>query len=238
MALDGPRCAVSFNDVDAGYRGKRVLRAVTLEIPDGRVVGISGPNGSGKTTLLRAIHGLLPITSGCACVCGFELARRNYHDIQRQTACVFQTLNVDPRLPISAGEVVMMGRYARIGIFGRIKTRDRKIVQDSLERVDASHLTNRPYGQLSGGEMQRVNLARALAQQPRLLLLDEPTTFLDAESQQTVRQLLLSIHSQENLTTIVVSHDADMLAGLCDEIVVMRHGSIERTMSSREFADA
>lgn len=132
----------------------------------------------------------------------------------------------------------MMGRYARIGIFGRIETRDRKIVQDSLERVDASHLTNRPYGQLSGGEMQRVNLARALAQQPRLLLLDEPTTFLDAESQQTVRQLLLSIRSQENLTTIVVSHDADMLAGLCEEIVVMRHGSIERTMSSREFADA
>jgi ABC-type glutathione transport system ATPase component len=86
--------------------------------------------------------------------------------------------------------------------------------------------------------MQRVNLARALAQQPRLLLLDEPTTFLDAESQQTVRQLLLSIRSQKNLTTIDVSHDADMLAGLCEEIVVMRHGSIERTMSSREFADA
>lgn len=132
----------------------------------------------------------------------------------------------------------MMGRYAGIGVFGRIRARDHEIVRDSLERVDASHLIDRPYGQLSGGEMQRVNLARALAQQPRLLLLDEPTTFLDAESQQTVKQLLPSIHSQENLTMIVVSHDADMLVGLCEEIVVMRHGSIERTMSSREFADA
>jgi ABC-type cobalamin/Fe3+-siderophores transport system ATPase subunit len=229
--------AVSLSDVEAGYRGRRVLRAVTLEIPDRRVVGITGPNGSGKTTLLRVIQGLLPTTSGRACVYGFELASRNYRDIQRQTACVFQTLNVDRRLPISAGEVVMMGRYARIGIFGRAQTRDREIAQDSLERVDASHLRNRPYGQLSGGEMQRVNLARALAQQPRLLLLDEPTTFLDAESQLTVRQLLLDIHSQENLTMIVVSHDADMLAGLCEEIIVLRRGSIERVIPFGGFGN-
>jgi len=126
----------------------------------------------------------------------------------------------------------MMGRYARMGVFGRVETADREIVADSLERVDALHLANRPYGQLSGGEMQRVNLARALAAQPRLLLLDEPTTFLDAQSQQTFRELLADIQLEDHLTTIMVSHDAEMLASLCEEIVMMTSGSVEQTIHS------
>ena len=126
----------------------------------------------------------------------------------------------------------MMGRYARMGVFGRVETADLEIVADSLERVDALHLANRPYGQLSGGEMQRVNLARALAAQPRLLLLDEPTTFLDAQSQQTFRELLADIQLEDHLTTIMVSHDAEMLASLCEEIVMMTSGSVEQTIHS------
>ncbi len=224
--------AVDLNNIAAGYRGKTVIREVNLTVPVGRVVGISGPNGSGKTTLLRAIQGVVPITSGDACVCGLPLVRKNYRNIQMQTACVFQTSVVDRRLPICAGEVVMMGRYARMGVFGRVETADREIVADSLERVDALHLANRPYGQLSGGEMQRVNLARALAAQPRLLLLDEPTTFLDAQSQQTFRELLADIQLEDHLTTIMVSHDAEMLASLCEEIVMMTSGSVEQTIHS------
>lgn len=229
---------MSLTEVDAGYRGKRTLTSVSLAVPYGRVLGISGPNGSGKTTLLRTIQGLLPIAAGSGQVCGLDLVRANYRDIQRRTACVFQTLSVDPRLPVSAGEVVMMGRYARTGLFRRVGRADLDIAEESLEKVGALHLKGRPYGQLSGGEMQRVNLARALAQKPDLLLLDEPTTFLDAESRQAVQELVLNIQRQERLTTIIVSHDADVLAALCEQIVVMKQGRIERVMSAGEVANA
>jgi ABC-type cobalamin/Fe3+-siderophores transport system ATPase subunit len=222
------RCAVGFKDVDAGYRTKKVLRCINLEITDGHMVGISGPNGSGKTTLLRAIQGLLPVISGPAYVCGIDLDRRNYRSIRRQTACVFQTSNTDPRMPISAKEVVMMGRYARLGLFKRPGVQDFEIVKEFLTRVDAQHLADRPYGHLSGGEQQRVNLARALAQHPKLLLLDEPTTFLDSESQERIIKVIKSIHSEEKLTTIIVSHDYNILTELCSEIVVMKSGKVEQ----------
>lgn len=236
--MDSGALAVEFDGVDAGYRGRRVLDRVTLQIAAGEIVGVYGPNGSGKTTLLRAIQALIPVTSGSASVCGIELTRANYRGIRRQTACVFQAPGVDRRLPISAGEVVMMGRYARLGLFGRPGAADRRIVEDCLERVDAAPLARRPYGQLSGGEQQRINLARAIAQQPDLLLLDEPTTFLDAGSQKRVGELIRDIHSQGSLTTVIVSHDARVLAELCTRIVVMREGAVERMASAGEFADA
>lgn len=236
--MDNGGCAIILNDVDAGYRARRVLNRVNLSVDAGEIVGIYGPNGSGKTTLLRAIQALIPITSGSASVCGLDLVRANYGDIRRGTACVFQSPSVDRRLPISAGEVVMMGRYARLRLFRRPSTADHDIVHHSLERVQALPLIHRPYGQLSGGEQQRINLARALAQQPNLLLLDEPTTFLDAESQKRVGELILSIHSHAHLTTLIVSHDARVLAGLCGRIVMMRDGSVERICAPGELADA
>ena len=229
--------AIEMKNICAGYRGTRTLRDITLSIQTRRIVGISGPNGSGKTTLLRTIQGMLPASSGFARILDLELVPANYREIRRMTACVFQTLNVDPRMPISAGEVVMMGRYGQMGLFSRPAKSDNEAVEKALALVDATHLASRPFGQLSGGEQQRINLARAVAQEPKLLLLDEPTTFLDSESQQRVRQIIRDVHLLESLTTIVVSHDADVLADLCDEIVLMRRGTIERIVSSREFAD-
>lgn len=236
--MDSGAFAVAFDRVEAGYRGRRVLDRVTLRIPAGEIVGVYGPNGSGKTTLLRAIQALIPVTSGSASVCGIELKPANLRAVRRRTACVFQAPSVDRRLPISAGEVVMMGRYARLGLFRRPGAADWQIVRDCLERVDASPLARRPYGQLSGGEQQRINLARAIAQQPSLLLLDEPTTFLDAASQKRVGELIRDIHARESLTTVIVSHDSRVLAELCARIVVMRDGAVERTVSASEFADA
>jgi ABC-type cobalamin/Fe3+-siderophores transport system ATPase subunit len=228
--------AVEFANMCAAYRGNRVLTDITLGIETGRIVGISGPNGSGKTTLLRVIQGMLPITSGSASVLGLKLTASNYRDIRRRTACVFQNLNVEPRMPITAGEVAMMGRYGRLGLFRCPLRSDREVVMRALQRVDASHLAARPFGQLSGGEQQRINIARALAQEPELLLLDEPTTFLDVESQQRVCDIVKAVHRETGLTTIVVSHDGRMLDQMCEYIVVMKRGSIVRTTSSREAA--
>ncbi|MEN6372402.1 MAG: ABC transporter ATP-binding protein [Armatimonadota bacterium] len=227
--------AVKFENVCAGYRGSRTLSGITFGIDTGKIIGVSGPNGSGKTTLLRAIQGLLPVSSGSASVLGLDLVAASYREIRRKTACVYQTLDVDSRMPITAGEVVMMGRYGRIGLFSHPKKADKDAAMRALERVDAMHLSSRPFGQLSGGEQQRINLARALAQEPELLLLDEPTTFLDSKSQQRVRNIVKSVHNETGLTTIVVSHDAEMLAELCERIIVMKHGSVADIVTSTEF---
>lgn len=230
--------AVEFVNMHAGYRGTITLRDITLSIPAGQIVGISGPNGSGKTTLLKVIQGLLPISSGSASVLGLDLVAKNHREIRRRTACVFQALTVDPRMPISAREVVMMGRYGRIGLFRNPGQSDEKAVEWALKLVDAARLADRPFGQLSGGEQQRINLARALAQEPSLLLLDEPTTYLDSDSQHRVRDTVETVHSKTGLTTIVVSHDANMLSQLCQHIIVMKRGSVANVVSSQEFADA
>lgn len=218
--------AIDFNKISAGYRGGITLRDISLCIRSGQIVGISGANGSGKTTLLRVIQGLLPPIGGSAEVLGMKLAAGNHKKIRRATACVFQTLNTDPRMPVIAREVVMMGRYGILGLFRHPRRQDHRAVQRALERVDALYLAERPFGQLSGGEQQRINLARALAQEPRLLLLDEPTTFLDSESQQRVRNIVRNAHKEIGLTTLVVSHDYEMLTELCERIVVMKQGRL------------
>lgn len=230
--------AVEFTNISAGYRGSLTLKSITLCIETGRITGIYGPNGCGKTTLLRVVQGLLPISAGNASVLGLELITSNYKQVRRRTACVFQTLNIDPRMPVTAGEVVMMGRYGRMGLLERPGQSDKDAVRRALKLVDAKHLANRPFGQLSGGEQQRINLARALAQEPELLLLDEPTTFLDSQSQKRIRDVMRNVHREIGLTTIVVSHDAGIFSELCEQIVVMKHGSVIQVASSKEFADA
>ncbi len=230
--------AVDLKNVYTGYKGINVISDVTFMIPKGAIYGISGPNGSGKTTLLRLIQGMLPLDSGSAKILGFELIASNYKIIRQKTACVFQNLNVDPLIPITAQEVVMMGRYGRIGLLKQPDSSDRDAVVRALECVDALHLATEPYGQLSGGQQQRINIARALSQEPELLLLDEPTTFLDYEYQKRVREIIKNIHCETKISTIVVSHDTAMLSELCESIVNLRRGSAVTINSSDNFINA
>jgi ABC-type Mn2+/Zn2+ transport system ATPase subunit len=219
--------ALEFQDVSAGYnRDVSALVDVSLRIEAGRMIGICGPNGSGKTTLLRVIQGLLPAASGLARVAGLDLAPCNHRRIRRRIACVFQNLETDSNMPVSAWEAAMMGRYGALGLFRRPGRPDRDAVEAALRQVDALHLSDRPVGLLSGGERQRINLARALAQEPELLLLDEPTTFLDAESQDAIVETIREVHEKNGLTTLVVSHDSDVLSALCEQIVCMRKGRV------------
>jgi len=218
--------AIQVNEVVVEYDGRKALAGVSLSVGRGETVGLFGPNGSGKSTLLRAIHGLVLPSYGSIEVLGEKLSPRTLRFIRKQMAYMPQFIQIDQRMPISALEVVLMGRYGHSGLFHRYSHSDKNAARAALEQVDALHLANRPFGQLSGGEQQRISLARALAGSPRLLLLDEPTASLDWRSQQRIEKLVQAACKLQGLTTLIVSHDAESLAAICDRIIIMDSGRI------------
>jgi ABC-type Mn2+/Zn2+ transport system ATPase subunit len=224
--VNHPMMAVTIQNASVIRGGNVILKNINLEVACGELVGIFGPNGAGKTTLLHLILGLLKPASGKVAIFGKLLTSSNLRWIRTQTAYVPQLLRIDPRMPISVEEAVLMGRYSRVGSFRKIQTQDRNIAHAAMDQVGVLHLASRPFGHLSGGEQQRVSIARALTQEPSLLLLDEPTNSLDWESQHKLLELILKIHKQRELTTIVVSHDPNVLAKLTTRIVLMKEGQI------------
>jgi ABC-type cobalamin/Fe3+-siderophores transport system ATPase subunit len=218
--------AVKIERAVVSYREHVALRDVSLEIKKGEFLGIIGPNGAGKTTLLSLINGLGKLVQGNVWVLGHSISRGSVNGIRKRVGYVAQLQNIDPRMPISVEEVVMVGRYGQLGLLRRPHKADRTIVDKMLELVGMSHLAKRPIGHLSGGEQQRVAIARALAQEPEMLLLDEPTASLDWRAQGELLELIRKIHETQNLTTMFVTHDLNALPETCDRLVLMKEGKI------------
>ena len=218
------------------YREHVALRDVSLEIKKGEFVGIIGPNGAGKTTLTHLINGLGKLVQGRVWVLGHSISGGSVNGIRKRVGYVAQLQNIDPRMPISVEEVVMVGRYGQLGLFRRPHKADRDIVDKMLELVGMSHLAKRPIGHLSGGEQQRVAIARALAQEPEMLLLDEPTASLDWRAQGELLELVRKIHETQNLTTLFVTHDLNALPDTCDRVVLMKEGKIWQQGTARASA--
>jgi len=221
-----PEIAVALENAMVSYRDSLALRGVTLRIDRGAFVGIIGPNGAGKTTLLTVINGLTRLTSGRCEVLGNILSPHDSRSFRKHIGYVAQVENVDPRMPMSVREAVMMGRYGLLGFLRRPGQRDRKIVEDMLNLVGMAPLASRPIGHLSGGERQRVAIARCLAQEPELFLLDEPTASLDWKAQTEILELVKRIHGERQMTTLFVTHDIDALPHTCDRVVLMKEGMI------------
>lgn len=228
--------AVRLREVTVSYREDVALRRVSLEVEEGEMVGITGPNGAGKTTILTVVNGLGRLLHGEAEVLGYRMAAgRKGRDFRLSEAArrmrtmigfVPQGQNVDPRLPVNVRESVMIGRYGRMGLWRRPRAEDWRLVDELLELVGMSHLADRPFGHLSGGEQQRTAIARALAQEPRMLLLDEPTASLDWRSRQEILELVTEIHRTRGLTTLLVSHDPRETFHRCDRVLLLRKGTI------------
>jgi len=217
---------INIENAVVSYREDVALRGVSLKVKSGGFVGIVGPNGAGKTTLLTIVNGMGKLLSGRVWVLGDYLTSGNGHSLRKKVGYVAQVQNIDPRMPMNVREVVMIGRYGLLGLLRRPGKHDWEVVDEMLALVGMSHLTQRPIGHLSGGEQQRVAIARCLAQEPELFLLDEPTASLDWKAQTDILELVKLIHDSRRLTTLFVTHDLSSLPMACDRVVLMREGLI------------
>jgi ABC-type Mn2+/Zn2+ transport system ATPase subunit len=211
--------AIHLDGVSVGYNGQTVLREVTLDITRGLRLAVLGPNGAGKSTLFKAIMGLLPLRSGHLLIHGEAPRRRDTH-----VAYVPQHEDIDARFPVTVRDVVTMGRYGRIGWLRRPGAADRQVVAHAMRRLDILALADKPLGDLSGGQMQRAFLARALAQEADILLLDEPFTGVDAMTESAIYALLDELKAR-NITVLLATHDLDKATTHFDDLLLV-NGSV------------
>ncbi|WP_405161326.1 ABC transporter ATP-binding protein [Nocardia sp. NBC_01499] len=211
---------LSVAGVSVTFGDAPILDKVTLQAPPGTVVGIVGPNGSGKTTLLRTIYRSLQPTAGIVAIDGADIAAMSIRSTARTTAAVLQNGSGSPELTVA--EVVGLGRNPHHALFSRDTAADLQAIDLAMARTGVTAYADRTVGSLSGGERQRVLLARALAQHPRLLVLDELTNHLDVRA----RFELLDLIRSTGITTLAVLHELDLAVRCCDRLVVLDHGSV------------
>jgi iron complex transport system ATP-binding protein len=206
------------------YGAREVLAGINLSANAGEMVGVIGPNGSGKSTLVRSLCGVLRPKSGRVLVEGEDLAGVSRARVAQKVAVVPQ----DPHLPdaFTAWEVALLGRTPYLGLLQSEGPADFAVVQRALDLCGAADLANRRMGDLSGGERQRVVIARALAQEPQLLLLDEPTSHLDITHQTAILDLISTLSHEQGLAVVAVFHDLNLAAQYCHRLAVIGGGRI------------
>jgi len=207
-----------------GYDSTEILEDVTFEVAEGEVLGIIGPNGAGKTTLLRCINRTLAPWTGVVLVDGQDVARWDRREIAQRMGLVPQ----DPTItfPFTVLEVVLMGRHPHRSPLGGESRRDLEIVREALRLTDTLQFADRPITGLSGGERRRVVIARALAQEPRILLLDEPTLHLDISHRLEVLDLVRRLTEVRRWIAVLTSHDLNLAARYCDRLLMLQQGRV------------
>jgi ABC-type Mn2+/Zn2+ transport system ATPase subunit len=210
---------ISFRDAALGYGHQVVLRDVTLDFREGDFLGIVGPNGSGKTTLIKTALGLLRPLGGTVTVTTGGGALRFGYAPQRDT--------VDATFPLRVRDIVGMGRYGRVGLIRRLGRADWEAVERAMERVGIADLARRGYRELSGGQRQRTLIARALAGEPDLLVLDEPTNGMDLSSEHALLELIRDLHDRSGLTVVMITHLLENVANYAERIAIIAGERLE-----------
>lgn len=217
---------LSVQQLSFGYTEKPILRDIDFSIEEGAICGLLGPNGSGKTTLLKCINGFLKPDSGGVFIGGEAVAGLHRGAASKLMAVVPQMSAL--AFSFSALQIVVMGRVARLGAFAIPSRKDYRDAKTILSQLGLSHLSNRGFNELSGGERQMVLLARALFQNPKILLLDEPTAHLDFKNQHFVLERVADVTREKNLTTIVTLHDPNLAFRYCSQMVMLKQGRVHR----------
>lgn len=201
-----------------------LLCGISFAVSAGEVVGLIGPNGAGKSTLLKVISGLWTPASGSIAVLDQPLSRYSTRQIAQIVAQVPQITALD--FPFTVRQVVLMGRNPYLSRFELETERDRQVAEQAMQRTQTTQFAERLVGTLSGGERQRVLIARALTQEPRLLLLDEPTANLDIQHQISIFNLIRTLAYEDGLGVITAVHDLELAARFCDRLVLLNAGAV------------
>jgi zinc/manganese transport system ATP-binding protein len=218
---------IELKNINTIYEGEKipVIKDINLSVSFGEFICIIGPNGAGKTTLLETINGLLTYSGGKGFVFGKEISKNKTY-IRKNTGFLIQNFEIDSLAPFLCKDVVMMGLSGKKGLFRFHNRKDWEQVWYSMGLVGMIDFANRPIGKLSGGEFQKILMARVLVQQPKILLLDEPLSNLDYSSRHQIETLLNRLHEKHNLTILMVSHDLSFIPDRCNRILVIDKGKI------------
>jgi iron complex transport system ATP-binding protein len=227
--------AITVSHLSHAYNGPPVLDDVSFKIEQGRFFIIIGPNGSGKSTLLKLLTRLLPLQSGAIDLLAKPIGHYTTRQLARQIAYVPQ--NVAVEFPFSVTQVVLMGRAPHLGVLGFESPQDHELARKAMEITDVAHLAQRRMDQLSGGEQQRVFIARAICQQPQIILLDEPTAALDLAHQSRVMDLMERLKSDQKVTVIMISHDLNLAAMYADQVLLLSRGGLVRMGAPADVLD-
>ena len=218
---------LKIDNLTVAYDARRILHGVSLDVDRGEIVTLIGPNGAGKSTLIRAVSGVVPIESGEVWINGKSLKRLSTMERARQVAVVPQARNLPPAFTVY--ESILLGRTPYLGWLGRAGAADHEGVRYALERTQLLNLAERRVGELSGGEQQQVLLARALAQDTPVLLLDEPITHLDLQHRERLIRLIRDLAVNRELAVLMVLHDLNLAAMYADRIALLVEGQVEAT---------
>ena len=215
---------IELDNISLGYNHQAVLDDVSMKAAPGQILGLVGPNGSGKSTLIKGMAGVIDLFSGCILIDGHDIKTIKRDKLARIVATVPQS----PVLPgaFTAFEVVLMGRTPHLGLLRYEGGRDLSIAWQAMEATHTRSFAERRVSEISGGERQRLVIARALTQQPKAMLLDEPTANLDINHQVEILNLVKSLCLEQSLTVIIALHDLNLAAQYCDWMVMLNEGKV------------
>lgn len=223
--MNCPAELIAASNIAFAYQpGKQVLNGVSFQLPKGTVAAIVGPNGVGKSTILKILCGYLKPASGKVLLEGKPI--QDYDNLERSKLVAAVPQNIYAPIPFTVEQVVKMGRLARLSRFARMTHDDKEIIARTMHDLNITVFAGRAIGELSGGERQRVMIATALAQEPDLLLLDEPTSHLDIGNSARVIKALINWQRKRGSSILIVTHDVQMAARVCERIILLKDGNV------------
>lgn len=231
QTVDHTKNIIEISNISFSYNDEEIIENVSLSIHRGDYLGIVGSNGSGKTTLLRIILGLIKSKSGFIKLFGQNI--EEFKDWSKIGYVPQKVINFDNNFPLTVEEVVLMGRYGKLGLFHNVNKRDKQKVEEALKHVDMFDYKDRQIGDLSGGQQQRVFIARALVGDPEIIFLDEPTVGVEKDIKEKFYQLLHNLNEKLNLTIVIVTHDIESMSNEAMHVACMKN----RTLIFHESID-